>query len=615
MSKSQIKWWSRPFIVFTILLFIKMSVSHSIIFKTVTDFKVVFTALPIIMAILLLLELLMRKHKLLGYMLVNLVISCILFITMMYNKYYGVIVTHHALQQMGQVGEVKSSIMDVLDPMYFFVFADLIVLVLVLLFSSKLRKWGLPRLQFKRSITLIGFVAAIALLVTNMVMHKDIVNEFKKAEEMGTLNYQVYRIVKDTILPQGKSETITQQDILDVKNVQLPDSPEKYGVAAGKNLIIIQLESFQNLLLNEKVGDQEITPVLNDLMKQSYYFPNFYQQIGQGNTSDAEYLINTSLYPSPDGAASQTYSDKALPSLPKIMHDNNYQSLTFHANDVSFWNRNQLYPALGFDHYYDKSFFGDEDVISFAASDEVLYKKTAEELKRLHDEDQKFYAHVISLTNHHPFELPASKNPIQLPAEYDNTLVGNYYRTAHYTDYALGLFIDQLKESGVWDDSIVVIYGDHFGLPLNSLSDHEKEMLSDRVGKEYSKADMFNIPLIISIPGVTDGTVYEQLGGQVDVMPTIANLMGISLKDHIYFGQDLFNNQDNLLPERYYLPTGSFLTTGSMFVPGKDFADGENTKLKPDSTIPSNQKMEVDYAKALKLLQMSDDYVKSLPAR
>jgi lipoteichoic acid synthase len=615
MQKTQIKWWTRPFVVFSILLLLKMFVSHYIIFGSLNILKLLITALPTIWVILLLLEFFMRKRKLLGYMIVNLLISSILFATMVYEKYFGVIVNHHAFKQMGQVSDVKSSIVDMLQPAYFIVFIDIIVILGLLLFIPKVRKWGKSRLHFKRKSTLIVLAVSFFILVTNMVSKEEIVNEYRMAEEMGTLNYQIYRMVTGATESTVEASSITQDAVMELKGIQTLKTPEHYGEAADKNLIMIQLESFQDFLLNLKVGDQEITPVLNDLLEQSYYFPNFYQQIGQGNTSDAEYLVNTSLYPAPDGAASQMYSHKELPGLPRLLNDEGYKSVTFHANDVTFWDRNRLYPSLGFDQYYDSSFFGKEDVISFGASDEVLYEKTADELEKLHQSNQKFYSHVISMTNHHPFELPASKNPMSLPEEYENTMVGNYYRTAHYADYALGQFIDQLKESGIWENSIIVIYGDHSGLASNSLSEGEKQMMNELSGRDYGYADMYNVPLIISIPGVSNGAVYEQLGGQIDVMPTIANLMGVSLENQIYFGQDLLNNDRNLLPMRYYLPSGSFINSESIFVPGKGVEDGTATPLKLNSTITDDKQLSEDYYNAIQLLKMSDSYVQSLPDR
>src|SRR5262249_16801579 len=142
--------------------------------------------------------------------------------------------------------------------------------------------------------------------------------------------------------------------------------------------------------------------------------PQFFQQVGQGNTADAEFVVNTSLYVPPNGAASEVYADKELPSMPKTFAANGYQTASFHTNNVKFWNRDQLYKAVGWGTYYDDQFFGNSDPVAFAASDEVLYDKTADELAKL-QKTGPFYVQVISMSGHHPFNIPESKYKMTLP--------------------------------------------------------------------------------------------------------------------------------------------------------------------------------------------------------
>jgi phosphoglycerol transferase MdoB-like AlkP superfamily enzyme len=353
---------------------------------------------------------------------------------------------------------------------------------------------------------------------------------------------------------------------------------------------------------------------MNRLAKENMYFPNFYQQVGQGNTSDAEYVVNTSIYIPPSGAATSTYAYKQLPSLPKLLKSYGYDTTTFHTNVVEFWNRGELYKALGFDRYYDKSFFGTDDTVFFGASDEVLYEKTAAELNKMSKSGKPFYAHVISMSAHHPFTTPEEKDQIMLPERYDGTFVGNYINAQSYADYALGLFIEDLKASGIWDNSLIVVYGDHLGLPIYSLDDADKALMDEIYGHPYGYTDMINIPLIIAAPGTMKPAKQEQAGGQIDILPTIANMLGTSLSNQLYFGQDLLNNKRNLLPERYYLPSGSVINEQALFIPGNGYVDGKFYSLV-DSGNESGGLSEMEYNNALKLLRISDSYVSHLPDR
>ena len=134
-----------------------------------------------------------------------------------------------------------------------------------------------------------------------------------------------------------------------------------------------------------------------------------------------------------------------------------------------------LYPALGFDRYYDDDFFGSEDVVSFGASDEVLYNKTFDELTKIFNSGKKFYANLIAMSAHHPFDLPERKRRFMLPQRFNDTLVGNYLISQNYADYSLGVFINKMKENGLWDKSLILIYGNHFGLPENILDRMDKK--------------------------------------------------------------------------------------------------------------------------------------------
>ncbi|WP_442600841.1 LTA synthase family protein [Paenibacillus sp. KN14-4R] len=600
--------------VFSILMILKMYFTWTVIQGSIPTYRPLITDLPAIMVLFGLIELLVKKRKLLAYTIVDTIVTTIYFAILMYYKYYGVIVDYHALMQLKQVTEVKSSVLTIMHPIYLLVFVDIVVIIGLCLCSKAIRNWGnQDSITYPRWMTLGVLAVTMLLCLMSISTNMEIVNEHKMAEKMGFLNYEVHTIMDSMFTDTIPAESVTPEAVKEAKQETVSAVNEHFGDAKDKNIIVIQLESFQDFLVGLKVGDHEVTPVLNDLMKQSYYFSNFYQQIGQGNTSDAEYLLNTSLYVPQNGASSQVYSDKELPGLPRMVKDYGYQSLTFHTNSVEFWNRDKLYHALGFDQYYDQAFFGDEDFIHFGASDEVLYKKTAEELKKKHDEGQKFYANLISMTNHHPFDLPESKHPIKLPDEYDNTLVGNYIASAHYTDEALGKFFDELKEAGIWEDCMIVIYGDHFGLPVNSLSQKELGLMKNIVGRDYDYTDMFNIPLFISIPGVSTQQELQHVGGQIDIMPTIANLAGFSMDNRVFFGKDLLNNTSTLLPMRYYLPSGSFINDNEIFIPGEKVSDGEQYALKYADPLLPNDHIADEFATASQLLAMSDSYVRGLP--
>lgn len=608
------KWARKPFVLFTIILIFKILLVWDVVFKSSgnSPWIALATGIPSVWFLFCLIESFGYRWKIGLYLFVDLVLTSIYFAVIMYYKYFGVIVTYHELRQVNQVSEVNSSVVSLMDPYFLLIYLDIAVLALLLLFSKRAKAWKIgSAVRGSRSLCAGGQIVTLAISALFVVQHRNGMNEFIQAQDMGVLNYEAYVAFAPSKDVEVDPQSITPEMVAAAKGLTPPAQPALWQTAKGKNVIIIQLEAFQNFLINLKIDGTEVTPNMNALVKNSQYFPHFFQQVGQGNTADAEYVVNTSLYVPPDGAASEVYADKSLPSMPKAFAANGYQTATFHTNSVLFWNRDQLYKALGWQTYYDDRFFGDSDPVAFGASDEVLYDKTADKLAEMQREGKPFYVQIISMSGHHPFKIPERKYKMTLPARYEGTLVGDYIRAQNYADYALGRFIAKLKANGVWDNSVVVLYGDHQGLPIYSLNNHEKDLMKEIYGRAYTLPDMMNIPLVLSVPGMKPKE-YATVGGQSDIFPTVANLIGISLRDQVHLGQDLFNQPENLLPERYYLPSGSFITRQGAFVPGNGYEDGTTYTLTGEH-IDKPLATKQQYEQAKKLMSISDRFVSSLP--
>jgi phosphoglycerol transferase MdoB-like AlkP superfamily enzyme len=390
-------------------------------------------------------------------------------------------------------------------------------------------------------------------------------------------------------------------------------APAYFGAGKGCNLIVVQLESFQNFLLNTSIDGTELTPVMNRLAAESLYFPYIFQQMGRGNTSDAEFLSNTSVYPVGNKPMSYAYSEKKLPSLARLMHKQGYTARTFHVNNITFWNRDQLYKALNFDKYYDKPYFRKQNFNRFGASDEELYRVGLNKLAALQFRWKPFYAQLITASSHAPFTMPAEHKRLKLPERLAGQPLGDYLSAANYADYALGTFIDGLKKSGLWDKSVVVVYGDHFGLNRKKFKAKE---ISQALGIPYHRhITRFNVPLMIHLPGQS-GRVVEQVGGQVDILPTVANIMGIDLAAEGFtaFGHDLMNIDHNIIGIRYYLPTGSFFNNDILFIAGKKgFKDGKAVSIRTLQPVKDLSPYQSEYEYIRKWMKLSDKYVKELP--
>lgn len=613
------------FIFFAVVLLLKFFLVREIMFDDNNMANTIFLEIGYLLFILGLIELIpFQTFKKSVYILVNFIFSLLLLAILIYFDYFGYIVTIHAFSQIDQVGTIKDSVMQLLSPVYLALFADFILIIILFILFQKKGTFEISTFHQRFKLFIPIILVGIILIAINIFSQKDthIANTVLAAEKQGILNYEILAAKEKATAENEPALTVAQQKelpkkIKEIKQLNTLSENERKlsGIAKDKNIIVIQAEAFQVFPLNLKVDGVEITPFLNELIKDSLYFPKVFQQIGPGNTSDAEFIFNTSLYSAPWTATSETFGDRAIPSFPKLLKGEDYKSITFHANDVSFWSRNILYPALGFDQYYDIKFFGNKDVIGIGPSDEVLYSKALPELKKLYKKDQKFYAQFVTLSSHHPFKIPQEKKPVNLPDRYKGTLVGDYLQAIHYTDKTLQEFVQNLKKEKMWEDTIFVLYGDHFGLQPSGLKEKDFALLREITEHEYTFLDQFNIPLIISVPGQNAAGVIENPGSQIDMLPTLANLLGLPLENYVHFGQDIVNYPNNLFGMRYYMPYGSFFNNEIAFKPAEGFADGEAFTIQTGEPLAEFSQYRNDYDRIMKLLKLSDDYMNSLPGR
>ncbi|CAM3956143.1 LTA synthase family protein [Mesobacillus thioparans] len=552
--------------------------------------------------LVLLFSLLWEKNSQYVYLLLNITGSLLLLTAIMYFDYYNSIVTYKSLAQAGQVGEVKASIFALFKFKYLLFFADLPVLVLLK------KNWPLLEIQKKTYLPILA--VTILLIIWGFYRSSNIISEISQYETVGFFAYQFLEASSEAGLLLKDSEKINPALINKIKPSQQNEDRQLYGIAKNKNVIIVQLESVQSLLLNKQIDNREITPNLNKFINEAFFFPYFYTQVGKGNTSDAEFLVNTSIYALGSEPMSTAAAGKSVPSFPKLLSRSGYYSATFHANEVSFWSRKDMYDSLGFNQYFDQDYFGTEDFIAYGVSDEILYKKTVEQLRKRNK--QKFYAHIIALSSHYPYDLPETKltHAITLPESYNDSIVGSYIKSVSYADFAFGVLIDELKASGLYDDTVIVVYGDHQG--LQTQNERDISIVNELVGHEYhSVLDHLNVPLIIKVPSATGGKI-NTIGGLIDVYPTIANLLGLDIGNEIIFGTDLFNTTKNTIGIRFYAPTGTFVTDGYSFSPGKTKDSGQVTLIDSRNEGPAAADSIKELNKILHFMRISDAYIHSL---
>ena len=495
-----------------------------------------------------------------------------------------------------------------------FYWLDIVVILLLMLFRKiKFDPRAFShRLAFAfTSVSLV--VCGLNLMVAEMDRPQLLGRTFDRVyivKYLGLDAFTGYDLIKSEHVSQmRKSATKSQLKTVEKFTKEHYAAPNKklFGIAKGRNVIVIHLESFQQFLIDKKINGQEVTPFLNSLYhgQDTYAFSNFFNQVGQGKTSDAENMLETSTYGLSQGSLFATLgNDNTFQAAPAILKQRaGYTSAVFHGNVASFWNRNNVYKNLGYQYFFDASYFdtsGDK-ATGYGLKDKLLF---ADSIKYLQHLQQPFYVKYLTVTNHFPFDLDdEDKDSNFTTTNTGSSTVDNYFVTAHYLDQSLQEFFSYLDKTGLAKKSIIMIYGDHYGI-----SNSENKNLASVLGKnaddwtDFDNVQMQRVPLMFVIPGSGGhGGIYSTYGCEIDVLPTLLHLLGISTKRYIQFGTDLFSSQHDQVVA---LRNQDFVTPKYTSISGKIYLNstGKLAKL----TKQEKKQLRADQKKVSEELALSD---------
>jgi phosphoglycerol transferase MdoB-like AlkP superfamily enzyme len=565
-----------------------------------------------------------------------LIFSVLMFADVTYSSFFNRYLSVNMLGAAGVLGDIGASILEVLRPEFFLMPADALAILAMLAVYTvrRLRREqqgieeviivevgqedvpedpaedglpanpdgsgpGAPRAREKKKCS-IPHAAALIVLVALILWNPAGSRFVMSLSHQEALSFHLGDVISDAF--GGSAAAGDFMGLLAGDSYAAEKNGPLFGVAEGRNLIVIQVESLQNFVIGLTYNGQEITPNLNRLIQgNSIYFDNFFHQVGGGNTSDAEFAVNNSVCGTLKSYTYQLFPENTYRGLPVLLKEKGYSAAVFHAHeDRDFWNREQMYKAQGFDRFYggltDRG--GDyerTEWMGWGLSDTEFLDQTLPFMQEL---EEPFYSFIVTLSNHHPYLMPDHYNFIDLLPGDEGSLVGQYLQSAAYTDYALGLFFAALKEAGLYENSLIAVYGDHQGLPMESTAGASMRLPLENavgasmrrlLGKPYDFDTMMNVPLIFALPdGPVIGRQVHTAGGQIDFLPTAAYLMGFETLDTVYLGHNLLTVEEGFVATQTYMLKGSFILEETIYEMSRDgvFENGRAWNRKTGETVP-----------------------------
>ena len=531
----------------------------------------------------------------------DLVLSLWLFANILYYREFSNFLSLSIIKTSGSTADnLGKSIVGITRATDFLTFID--IAFVIILMVSKIVKYDLRPLKLKFNL-LLESIAVLLIGINLMMAQKDrpglLTRTFDNSyivKYLGMNEYAVY----DAFKTAQTSEQMAKANVSDLQAVKkylklnyVKPNSAYTGVAKGKNVMVIHLESFQQFLIGYKWKGKEVTPNLNKLYhaKNTLSFSNFYNQVGQGKTSDAEMMLENSLFGLQSGSAMSSYgTSNTFESAPAILsQQGGYTTAVMHGGAGSFWNRNNAYKQFGYEYFMPLSYYQNKPkyYIGYGLKDKIFFSQSIKYIERL---PQPFYLKLITVTNHYPYDLDKKNQSIAKTETGDETVDG-YVQTAHYLDQAIGQLMRWLQKTGLAKNTLLVFYGDHYGISGN----HHKasaELLNQDEFTNFDNLKFQRVPLMFHMKGLKGG-IKKTYGGEIDVLPTLLNLLGIKNQKTIQFGHDLLSkNAPQIVAQR----NGDFITplyakVGSTYYDTKTGAEiiKPDKKLKTELVAISNK--------------------------
>ena len=367
---------------------------------------------------------------------------------------------------------------------------------------------------------------------------------------------------------------------------------EYTGIFENKNLILIMIEAFDTIAIN-----QEVAPTLYKMATEGLYFDNYYTPKYSCTTGESEYIGLTSIIPSatvctPNTYRNNTYTDTIF----NLFNNKGYYSSSYHNWNDQYYSRTILHKNMGSDKFYDVDAL-DIDIIQGWQSDYDLIVKAMPHFIN----QNNFFSFIITSSTHFPYDVDSTvvrRNWDKVKNLNYSTKIKRYLAKVAELDKGLEYLLTELQNQNKLDDTVIVLFGDHHPLKMG-LSDLNSASSFNR----YEGFNEDRLPFIIYNTEI-EGKTISTTSSTFDILPTLANMFNLDYDPRLYVGKDIFSEDEKIV----IFTNGSWATDKALYFSStgkyealQDGVDEEyinriNTKVSNWFTV-SDLTLKTDYFK------------------
>ena len=495
-----------------------------------------------------------NRPRVIGTILINLLSSITLFSDNLYYTYSNSVLSVAQITNLQYGEEIISTLPMIIEMKQILYFIDIAILLILFIFKviqlEKKEKKNKKQLSVKWITGIIGLIIFCVIGVQYIENGKQLsYNKDMQIRKSTIFGYHLYDFESAVnIKRQSKYKNFEEmikdyESLKEEYNTEYGDIQYNFkGILKDKNIIILQLESVQEFVINKEINGKQITPNLNKFLAENIKFTEMHMQ-SYSTTADSEHTTITSLYPMENGMSFSKYYTNTYDDIFKIFNNANYYTSYMHGNYPYFWNRGNVYGRLKIDDLSLKEQFDDlSENINGDLSDELLYKQAVQKMQKF---DHPFISYIVAASSHTPYTLEGlqDRNKVNIDVgKYKDTYFGNYLEAVNYADYAFGTLIDELKNAGLYENTAILVFGDHNGLNM-----YNEEMIDflQHIDEDLTDIDLklnyTRVACGMKIPGVKDIKIEKTIN-KLDIKPTLAYLCDI--QDGLSLGTNMFANKD-----------------------------------------------------------------------
>lgn len=472
-----------------------------------------------------------------------LVLDGLLISNLMYSRTYNSVIPLESYLLAGNLSDFMASVVDSMR------WIDLLFPISTLIAGFWVRRYAPEaRLAWRRVVHYMAIIIAVGAICGLLLVPKG--GFSKTIDDMQSANYYSCvtpeytffgSLLYDAMHTDAPCTPQIQEEVKTWFALQPNYVPLSDSISERKNLVVVLCESLESWVIGLRMEGKEITPNLNRAIAdiQTLYAPNTLTQVKGGRSIDCQLLLNAGLLPLRSGCYAMKYTGNNYHTLTKAMASTyNSRSYLLTVDKPITWNQAQVAKAFGIDTLLSKdSWQLDEKVGSRKKLGDVSFMRQAVEkmkTEQIWKRGEHVYLQFVTYSGHNPFILPDNLKRIQLKGNYPRKML-DYMTMANYTDHAIGILLQYLKSRPDWHETMVVIVGDHEGLAAD-----RADIRRSAEGRRVVSASQFT-PFIVLNSLVT--MRYDGILGQVDMYPTILNLMHL---DNYYWrgmGQSILDKR------------------------------------------------------------------------